>query len=116
MVLELRSIHARFVVVCRVLVEIGEQDGLGVGGFDVFARAAVAVAAGADFVVEAAVDFVLFGAEDGGEVVGHVSRWVCGCIVVAVVIVPVMLVALSVLAANEGVPTCKLKMVERAES
>ena len=33
-----------------------------------FARAAVAVAAGADFVVEGAVDFVLFGAEDGGEV------------------------------------------------
>lgn len=54
------------------------------------AGAAVAVAAGADFVVEGAVDFVLFGTvmesvrcvwawegrgslpEDGGEVVGHV--------------------------------------------
>jgi hypothetical protein len=29
------------------------------------------VAAGADFVVEGAVDFVLLCAEDGGEVVGH---------------------------------------------
>ncbi len=36
-----------------------------------FARAAVAMAAGADFVVEGTVDFVLFGAEDGGEVVCH---------------------------------------------
>ena len=36
-----------------------------------FAGTAVAVAAGADFVVEGTVDFVLFGAEDGGEVVGH---------------------------------------------
>jgi hypothetical protein len=37
----------------------------------VFARASVAVAAGADFVVEGAVDLVLLGTEDGGEVVGH---------------------------------------------
>lgn len=36
-----------------------------------FARAAIAVPAGPDFVVEAAVDFVLFCAEDGGEVVRH---------------------------------------------
>ena len=35
------------------------------------ARAAVAVPAGADFVVEGAVDFVLLGTEDGGEIVGH---------------------------------------------
>ena len=35
------------------------------------ARAAVAVPAGADFVVEGAVDFVLLCAKDGGEVVGH---------------------------------------------
>jgi len=34
----------------------------------VFARTAVAVPAGADFVVETAVYFVLFRAEDGGEV------------------------------------------------
>ena len=35
------------------------------------ARAAVAMSTGADFVVETAVDFVLFGAEDGCEIVGH---------------------------------------------
>lgn len=40
-----------------------------------FSRAAVAVAAGADFVVEGAVDLVLLGAEDGCEVVGH--DWGC---------------------------------------
>ena len=39
---------------------------MAVGWFDVFATAAVAVAAGSDFVVEAAIDFVLFGSEDGG--------------------------------------------------
>lgn len=38
-----------------------------------FARAAVAVTAGADLVVETAVDLVLLGTEDGGEVVGHVG-------------------------------------------
>ncbi len=36
-----------------------------------FARAAVTVSAGADLVVEGAVDFVLLGSEDRGEVVGH---------------------------------------------
>ena len=70
-VLQLRGRHARFAVVGGVLVEVGQEDGLAVGGFDVFARAAVAVAAGADFVVEGAVDLVLLGTEDGGEVVGH---------------------------------------------
>lgn len=80
------------------MVEVGEQDGLGVGGLDVFAGAAVAMAAGTDFVVEGAVDLwwgllvfasyicgegswegfsgfahylVLFCAEDGGEIVRH---------------------------------------------
>lgn len=70
-VLQLRGVHARLVVVGGVLVEVREEDGLRVGGFDVFARAAVAVAAGADFVVEGAVDLVLLCAEDGGEIVGH---------------------------------------------
>ena len=74
-VLELRGREAGLVVVCGVLVEVREQDGLRVGGLDVFARAAVAVAAGADLVVEAAVDLVLFRAEDGGEVVGHGGWW-----------------------------------------
>lgn len=41
-----------------------------------FSRAAVAVATGANFVVEGTVDFVLLGTEDGGEIVGHDGR---GC-------------------------------------
>ena len=68
MVLQLRRVHFVFGVVGWVLVEVGEEDGLAVGGLDVFAGAAVAVAAGADFVVETAVYFVLLCAEDGGEV------------------------------------------------
>lgn len=67
-VLQLGRVHLVFGVVGRVLVEVGQQNGLRIGRLDVLARAAVAVAAGADFVVETAVHFVLFGAEDGGEV------------------------------------------------
>ena len=70
-VLQLRRCHARLAVVGGVLVEVGQKDRLAVGGLDVFARASVAVAAGADFVVEGAVDLVLLGTEDGGEVVSH---------------------------------------------
>lgn len=36
-----------------------------------FSRAAIAVTAGADFVVKGTVDFVLLCAKDRGEVVGH---------------------------------------------
>ena len=68
MVLQLTCIHLVFGIVGGVLVEVWEEDGLGVGRLDVFARTAVAVSAGADFVVETAVYFVLFGAEDGGEI------------------------------------------------
>lgn len=39
-----------------------------------FARAAVSVSACADFVIEGAVDLVLFGTENGREVVGHDRR------------------------------------------
>ena len=67
-VLQLARVHLVLGVVGRVLVEVGQEDGLRVRGLDVLAAAAVAVAAGADFVVEGAVDFVLLGAEDGGEV------------------------------------------------
>ena len=67
-VLELRRVHVCFGIVGGVLVEVGEKDGLAVGGLDVFAGAAVAVSARADFVVETAVYFVLFCAKDGGEV------------------------------------------------
>jgi hypothetical protein len=55
-ILQLRRVHLVLGVVRGVLVEVREQDGLRVGGLDVFAGAAVAVAAGADFVVEGAVD------------------------------------------------------------
>jgi len=37
-----------------------------------FARTAITVTACANFVVEGAVDFISFSAEDAGEVVGHV--------------------------------------------
>jgi hypothetical protein len=74
--LHLLRVHLVLRVVRRVLVQVREQDGLAVRGLDVFARATVAVTAGADFVVEGAVDLVLLGTEDGGEVVGHdCSRW-----------------------------------------
>ena len=68
MVLQLARVHLVFGVVGRVLIQVRQEDGLGVGGFHVFATAAVAVPAGADFVVEGAVHFVLLRAEDGGEV------------------------------------------------
>lgn len=42
-----------------------------------FPGTAVAVTASANLVVEGAVDFVLFGAEDGGKVVGHFSLVDC---------------------------------------
>jgi hypothetical protein len=63
-VLQLTGIHLILGVVGGVLVKVGEEDGLAVGGLDVFARTAVAVSAGADFVVEGAVYFVGFSAKD----------------------------------------------------
>lgn len=69
-VLQLARVHFVFWVVGRVLVQVGQEDGLRVRGFDVLAAAAVAVPAGANFVVEGAVYFVLLRAEDGGEVAG----------------------------------------------
>lgn len=43
-----------------------------------FSRAAIAVAAGADLVVERTVDFVLLRAKNGGEVVGHDEGLIAG--------------------------------------
>lgn len=80
--LHLLRVHLVLGVVLRVLVKIGQQDGLAVRRLDVLARAPVAVAARADLVVETAVDLVLLGTEDGGEVVGHVGvlrGYVRGC-------------------------------------
>ena len=72
-VLQLARVHLVFRIVGRVLVQVGEEDRLRVGGLDVLAAAAVAVPAGADLVVEGAVHFILLRAEDGGEVAG----WAC---------------------------------------
>lgn len=72
MVLQLRRVHAVFVVVRRVLVQVWHEDGLRVGRLDVLAGAAVAVTAGADLEVEGAVDLVELRAEDGCEKGGHV--------------------------------------------
>ena len=52
-------------------VEVLDHQGLGEGRLVVDAAAAVAVPAGADLEVEAAVDLILLRAEDGGEVLGH---------------------------------------------
>ena len=71
MVLQLRCVHLVLGIVGGILVEVGQEDGLRVGWFDVFARTTVTVPAGTDFVVEGTVDFVLFGAEDRGEIVRH---------------------------------------------
>jgi hypothetical protein len=70
-VLQLARIHLVLRVVGWVLVQVWEEDGLAVGGLDVFATAAVPVSACADLVVEGAVYFVGFCAEDAREVVGH---------------------------------------------
>lgn len=65
MVLNLARVHLVFRIERWVLVEVWKEDGLRVGRLDVFSRAAIAVTAGADFVVEGAVDFVLLGTKDG---------------------------------------------------
>ena len=78
-VLQLRGVQLVFGVEGGVLVEVGQQDGLAVAGLDVLARAAVAVAAGTDLVVEGAVDLVLLRAKDGGEVVGLYKKGFCQC-------------------------------------
>jgi hypothetical protein len=65
-VLQLAGVHLDLGVVRRVLVQVGQQDGLAVRRLDVLARAAVAVPACTDLVVEGAVDLVGFGTEDAG--------------------------------------------------
>lgn len=57
------------------MIQVWEENGLRVGWFDMLSRAAVAVTAGADLVVEGAVDFVGFSAEDRGKVVGHLGGY-----------------------------------------
>jgi hypothetical protein len=78
-VLELGGVHAVLGVVRRVLVEVGHEDGLAVRGLDVFSGAAIAVAAGANFKVERAVDLVKLGAENGSQKVSHVCEFLAIC-------------------------------------
>lgn len=70
-ILQLAGVHLVLGIVGRILVHVGHEDGLRVRGLHVFARAAVAVTACADLVIEGAIDLVLLGTENGGEVVGH---------------------------------------------
>lgn len=67
-VLQLRRVHAVLGVEGRVLVQVRHQDRLRVGRLDVLPAAAVAMAAGANLVVEGAVDLVYVGGEGRGEV------------------------------------------------
>lgn len=71
-VLQLRRVHAVLRVEGRVLVQVGHQDRLRVGGLDVLPAAAVAVPARADLVVEGAVDLVCVG-EVGGLAEGAIQ-------------------------------------------
>lgn len=51
-ILQLRGVHLIFGVIGGVLVEVGKENRLRVRGFDVFSRAAIAVATGANLVVK----------------------------------------------------------------
>lgn len=75
-VLELRRVHPVLGVERRVLVQVRHEDGLRVRGLHVLSAAAVAVPTRAYLVVEGAVDFVLLGAENGCEIIGHVFFFV----------------------------------------
>ena len=56
MILQLRGVHLVVLLVGGILVEVREKDRLRVRGLDMFSRAAVAVSACADLVVERAID------------------------------------------------------------
>lgn len=70
-ILHLAGVHLVLGVVGRVLVHVRHENSLRVRRLDMLARAAVAVSACADFVVERTIDLVLLGTEDGCKVVGH---------------------------------------------
>ena len=71
MVLHLAGVHLVLRIVGRVLVHVRHENGLRVRRLNMLARAAIAVSARADFVVERTIDLVLLGTEDGRKVVGH---------------------------------------------
>jgi hypothetical protein len=76
---ELIEIHLQFCLahlgtlgsMCRIVVDVGEENGLGELGFDVFARTAVAMSTGSDFQVERAIHTVLLGT---AESISHCER------------------------------------------
>lgn len=57
MILQLRGVHPVLGVVGGVLVEVGHEDSLTVGGLDVLSGAAIAVATGADFLIAGVLAF-----------------------------------------------------------
>ena len=57
-ILKLARIHLVLRIVCWVVVQVWKEDGLRVGGLDMLARTAVTMAAGANFVVERAVNLL----------------------------------------------------------
>ena len=59
--LDLLSVESVSRVVNWVLIDVSTEDGLTELRTDVFSTASIAVSAGANFVVERTVDFVLFG-------------------------------------------------------
>lgn len=74
MILQLGSVHTVLGVKGRILVEVRHENGLAVAGLDVFARTAIAMTASTNFIVEATVDFVLFGAKNGSQKVCHSAK------------------------------------------
>jgi hypothetical protein len=63
-ILQLTRVHLVLRVIGGILVHVWKEDCLRVGWLDVFPRAAIAMSACADLVVERAVDFVLLRAKD----------------------------------------------------
>ena len=63
-VLQLACIHLVLGVISGVLVQVGQENGLTVGRLDVFSRAAVAVSASTNLVVERTVHLVHLRTED----------------------------------------------------
>ena len=52
MILQLTRVHLVLRIVCRVLVEVREEDGLRVRRLDMFARTTITMTAGSNFVIE----------------------------------------------------------------
>lgn len=70
-ILDLLRVHLVLRIERRVLIQVRHQNRLRVRWFDMLARATVAMPAGANFVIERAVDFILLRAEDRRQIVRH---------------------------------------------